>query len=86
MRKAERTETSIKASGRDLVPVKASLVEEELAKLGLNLTYKSKRDRMVLARRLYKAGEGRGPALRSRDRVAAKLQSVMRQGLRVLTA
>ena len=56
MRKAERTETSIKASGRDLVPVKASLVEEELAKLGLNLTYKSKRDRMVLAD-AYKAGE-----------------------------
>ena len=30
-RKAERTETSIKASGRDLVPVKESVVEEELA-------------------------------------------------------
>ena len=36
--------------------MKASLVEEELAKLGLNLTYKSKRDRMVLAD-AYKAGE-----------------------------
>ena len=56
LRKAERTETSIKASGRDLVPVKASLVEEELAKLGLNFTSKSQRGRMVLPD-AYKAGE-----------------------------
>lgn len=55
-RKAERTETSIKASGRDLVPVKESVVEEELAKLGLNLTSKSQRGRMVLVD-AFKAGE-----------------------------
>ena len=56
LRKAERTQTSIKASGRDLIPVKASLVEEELAKLGMNFTSKSQRGRMVLAD-AYKAGE-----------------------------
>ena len=56
LRKAERTETWIKASGRDLVPVKASLVEEELAKLGLNFTSQSQRGRMVLPD-AYKAGE-----------------------------
>ena len=55
-RKAERTETSIKASGRDLVPVKESVVEEELAKLGLNLTSKSKRGQMVLVD-AFEAGE-----------------------------
>ena len=47
-RKAERDATSFKASGRDLVPVKTSIVEEELAKLGLSFTTKSNgRDRLV---------------------------------------
>lgn len=37
-RKAERDAGAFAASGRDLVPVKASVVEEELAKLGLSFT------------------------------------------------
>lgn len=48
------------ASGRDLVPVKAAVVEDELAKLGLNLTAKSvSRGKRVLSD-AYAAGQQAG--------------------------
>ncbi len=57
LRKAERTETATKASGRDLVPVKTSVVEEELAKLGLSFTSRGlRRGRMVLPE-AFEAGQ-----------------------------
>jgi hypothetical protein len=36
--RAARDAVMRSASGRDLVPVKAAMVDEEMAKLGLNLT------------------------------------------------
>lgn len=48
-RKAERDAKTFATSGRDLVPIKASVVEDELAKLGMSFTVKaSNRSRMVL--------------------------------------
>ena len=55
-RKAERDTKTFKATGRDLVPVKASIVEDELAKLGMAFTsIASTRGRMVLLD-AYEAG------------------------------
>lgn len=45
-----RDEFARSASGRDLVPIKAAMVEDELAKLGLNLKARSgKRNRTVIS-------------------------------------
>ena len=56
-RKVERDTTTFQLTGRDLVPVKASVVEEELAKLGMPFTTKdSNRGRFVL-RGAYEAGQ-----------------------------
>jgi hypothetical protein len=57
---AERASNRRSASGRDLVPVKAAMVEDELAKLGLDLhTRELGRGRRVLAE-AYAAGEVAG--------------------------
>ena len=57
---AERAANRHSVSGRDLVPVKAAMVEEELAKLGLDLhTREVKRGRRVLAD-AFTAGEAAG--------------------------
>jgi hypothetical protein len=57
---AERVRNRRSASGRDLVPVKADMVEEELAKLGLDLhTRELGRGRRVLAE-ASAAGEAAG--------------------------
>jgi hypothetical protein len=57
----ERTAHGRSAGGRDLVVVKADMVEEELAKLGLNLTARStaSRSKRVLSD-AYAAGEAAG--------------------------
>ena len=56
-RKAERNTRTLQLTGRDLVPVKASVVEEELARLGLSFTTRdSNRSRMVLLG-AYEAGQ-----------------------------
>jgi len=59
--RAERTAHGSKAGGRDLVVVKADMVEEELAKLGLNLHARStaSRSKRVLSD-AYAAGEAAG--------------------------
>lgn len=55
-RKAERDARTFETSGRDLVPVKASVVEDELARLGMAFTMKeSNRGRIVLPD-AYEAG------------------------------
>ena len=57
---AERANNRRSASGRDLVPVKAAMVEEELAKLGLDLHIRELgRGRRVLTE-AYAAGEAAG--------------------------
>lgn len=57
---AERAASRHSVSGRDLVPVKAAMVEEELAKLGLDLhTREVKRGRRVLAD-AFTAGKAAG--------------------------
>ena len=56
-RKAERDAKTFQTTGRDLVPVKASVVEDELARLGMAFTTKeSTRGRMVLLD-AYEAGQ-----------------------------
>jgi len=58
--RATRDKMNRSASGRDLVPVKAAVVEDELAKLGLNLTSKSaSRGKRVLSD-AYAAGQEAG--------------------------
>lgn len=58
--KAERVAAMFKSSGRDLVPVKAAVVDEEFDKLGLSLHSKRlKRRRKVLATS-YEAGRVAG--------------------------
>ncbi len=60
--KADRTTASLKTSGRDLVPIKRDLIEDELSDLGLNLTTKSVRGNKVLAK-AYHTGRITGESL-----------------------
>ena len=56
-RKRDRDTKTFQLTGRDLVPVKADVVEEELAKLGMSFTTKeTSRGRMVLLG-AYEAGQ-----------------------------
>ncbi|MGC9271693.1 DUF2786 domain-containing protein [Acidiphilium sp.] len=55
-----RDEMNRSASGRDLVPIKAVVVEDELAKLGLNLTAKSANRGKRVLRDAYAAGQEAG--------------------------
>jgi hypothetical protein len=58
--RATRNKMNRSASGRDLVPLKAAVVEDELARLGLNLTSKSaSRGKRVLSD-AYAAGQEAG--------------------------
>jgi hypothetical protein len=52
-----RIATRRSSSGRDLVPVKAAMVDEEMAKLGLDLRRRSVGRRRHLLRDAYEAGE-----------------------------
>jgi hypothetical protein len=67
---AERANNRRSASGRDLVPVKAAMVEEELARLGLDLhTRELGRGRRVLAE-AYAAGEAAGQRFEFRPAIS----------------
>ena len=46
--KEQRTRTGLSRSGRDLVPVKADIVADELARLGMRFTAKATARRSVL--------------------------------------
>jgi len=66
---AERAASRHSVSGRDLVPVKAAMVEEELAKLGLDLhTREVKRGRRVLAD-AFTAGKAAGQGFEFRPAI-----------------
>ena len=60
--KVDRTTASLKTTGRDLVPIKHDLIEDELSELGLNLTAKSVRGNKVLAK-AYNTGRITGENL-----------------------
>ncbi len=55
-RKTERDTKTFKATGRDLVPVKASVVEDELAKLGMSFTSKASTRGQLVLLDAYEAG------------------------------
>ena len=55
--RAARDETIRSASGRDLVPVKSAMIEDEMAKLGLNLSRRSHAPGKRVIRDAYTAGQ-----------------------------
>ncbi|MDX5933009.1 hypothetical protein [Acidiphilium acidophilum] len=55
-----RDETIRSASGRDLVPVKSAMIEDEMAKLGLNLSRRSHAPGKRVIRDAYTAGQEAG--------------------------
>ena len=54
--KAERDAANRKASGRDLVPMKASVIEDELEKLGLDFHARARRRKRLVQPGAYEAG------------------------------
>jgi hypothetical protein len=58
--RAARDQVIRSASGRDLVPVKAAMIEEEMAKLGLNLRAKSGNRGKRVLKDAYTAGQEAG--------------------------
>lgn len=58
--RAARDETIRSASGRDLVPVKAAIIEDEMSKLGLNLSRKSRVTGKLVIPDAYTAGQEAG--------------------------
>ena len=56
-RKSERDAKTFQVTGRDLVPVKASVVEDELAKLGLSFTYKDASSNRLVLLDAFEAGQ-----------------------------
>ncbi|MBB4199660.1 hypothetical protein CCR94_07295 [Rhodoblastus sphagnicola] len=58
--KAERDAANRRATGRDLVPLKTSVIEEELEKLGLSFRAKSQNRKRKVAPDAYNAGRAAG--------------------------
>jgi NOL1/NOP2/fmu family ribosome biogenesis protein len=58
--KAARTVSTSKSTGFDLVAVKHVVVEEEIAKLGLNLTTRTKSTRRYVHGEAFAAGKAAG--------------------------
>jgi hypothetical protein len=58
--KAERDAANRRATGRDLVPLKTSVIEEELEKLGLSFRTKSQNRKRKVAPDAYNAGRAAG--------------------------
>ncbi len=54
--KAERDAANRRASGRDLVPMKASVIEDELEKLGLDFHARARRRKRLVQPGAYEAG------------------------------
>ncbi|WP_156520852.1 DUF7168 domain-containing protein [Magnetospirillum moscoviense] len=52
----EREAAMVRSSGRDLVPIKASVVDDELDSLGINFTVKGSRARRTVLSDAYEAG------------------------------
>ena len=68
--KDERTKALLKTTGRDLVPIKRDLIEDELSDLGLNLTAKTVRSNKVLAK-AYHTGRIAGENLEWDEKIGA---------------
>jgi hypothetical protein len=68
--KDERTKVSLKTTGRDLVPIKRDLIEDELSDLGLNLTAKTVGSNKVLAK-AYHTGRITGENLEWDEKIGA---------------
>src|ERR1700722_10169061 len=67
--KEQRKAAMVKTSGKDLVPLKADLVEEELEKLGMSFTSKTVRRRSLVNGSAYRAGEAAGRAFEPHRRI-----------------
>lgn len=60
--KRQRSQTTLKSSGRDLVPLKADIVEEELRRLGMRFTEKTVQAGRSVLKDAYHAGRVAGQA------------------------
>jgi hypothetical protein len=58
--KKERDDANRLSSGRDLVPIKASIIEDELQKLGMDFSTKSVRRKRFVEHGAYEAGRSAG--------------------------
>jgi hypothetical protein len=67
--KEQRQAAMVKTSGKDLVPLKADLVEEELEKLGMSFTSKTVKRRSLVNGSAYRAGEAAGRAFEPHRRI-----------------
>ena len=54
--KKERDDVNLRSCGRDLVPLKSSIIDEELEKLGLNFRSKSVYRKQRVEHDAYEAG------------------------------
>ena len=64
---AEARETLVRSSGRDLVSVKASVIDDDLAKLGLKFMTENKTKQRLVQREAYRAGEVAGRKFEARN-------------------
>jgi hypothetical protein len=60
------------ATGRDLVPVKAAVIDEELAKLGLRFKARGGRQQKYVLRDAYDAGHEAGDRFEYRPGITEK--------------
>ena len=67
--KADRHAAMVKTSGRDLVPLKTSVVEEELEKLGMNFVSKGAKRKRYVDAQAYRAGDVAGRAFEPHRRI-----------------
>jgi len=67
--KTERQAAILKSSGRDLVPLKTSVVDDELAKLGLSFHTQGKRQGRLVLAEAYEAGQIAGSQLEINARI-----------------
>ena len=67
----ERDAALLASSGRDLVPIKTSVVDDELAKLGLHFRARSRGSKRSLMTDAYEAGEAAGKRFEYRRGLAA---------------
>ncbi len=58
--KAERSAAVFNSTGRDLIPIKTSVIEEEFEKLGLSLRAKNVSSRRRVLSEAYEAGQEAG--------------------------
>ena len=69
--KAERDAANRLSTGRDLVPIKASVIEDELEKLGLSFHAKGQARKRQIAPDAYHAGREAGQKFEPRRGVEA---------------